>query len=140
MSRIGFSCGACKYLRRRYIEGCIFAPYFYNEAGNIDFEVIHKVFGSKNPFNLLSHLPVKDRNEAVTTMIYEAQARIQDPTYGCVSEILILQQQDFVDSYANLQHVQNQIPPETNPILELDPSIAGDIDELGPVVFGRHQH
>jgi len=54
----------------------------------------------------------------------------------------------FVDSYTNLQHVQNQVPPEANPIPELDPSISGDfvhipeedIDELGRVVFGRHQH
>ncbi|XP_052172101.1 LOB domain-containing protein 29-like [Diospyros lotus] len=138
MSRIDFPCDACKYLRRRCIKWCIFALYFCNKVGNTDFEVIHKVFGSKNAFNLLSHLLVKDRNEAIATMIYEAQARIQDPTYGCVSEILILQQHEFVDYYANLQHVQNQIPPETNHIPELDLSIAGDIDELGPVVFGRH--
>ncbi|XP_052175426.1 LOB domain-containing protein 30-like [Diospyros lotus] len=122
------------------------------QRGNTNFEVIHKVFGSKNAFNLLIHLPIKDRNEAVATMIYKAQARIQDSTYGCVSEILMLQQQvinlqiyqaflkEFVDSYANLQHVQNQIPLETNPIPELYPSIAGDINELEPADFQTRQH
>ena len=88
-----FSCDACKYLRRRCIQGCIFAPYFCNEVGSIDFEAVHKVFGAKNAFNLLSHLPVRDRNEAVATIVYEAQTRIQDTTYDCVSEILALQQQ-----------------------------------------------
>jgi len=93
MSRSDNPCGACKYLRRRCNQGCIFAPYFGNEAGSTEFKAIHKVFGAKNTFNILSHLPISDRDKAVATIVYEAQARIKDPTYGCVYEILALQQQ-----------------------------------------------
>ena len=67
-------------------------PLFCNEAGSTEFKAIHKVFGAKNTFNLLSHLSISDRDKAVATIVYEAQARIQDPTYGCVFEILTLQQ------------------------------------------------
>ena len=39
------------------------------------------------------HLPLPDRCEAAVTISYEAQARLQDPVYGCVSHIFALQQQ-----------------------------------------------
>ncbi|CAD5321150.1 unnamed protein product [Arabidopsis thaliana] len=54
---------------------------------------IHQVFGASNASKLLSHLPMEDRREAATTIYYEAQARRQDPIYGCVSHIFSLQQQ-----------------------------------------------
>ena len=33
--------------------------------------------------------------EAVVTISYEAQARLQDPVYGCVAHIFSLQQQVY---------------------------------------------
>jgi LOB domain-containing protein 29 len=39
------------------------------------------------------HLSVSDHCEAAVTMSYEAQARLQDPIYGCVAHIFSLQQQ-----------------------------------------------
>lgn len=38
-------------------------------------------------------IPDNDRFEAMVTIAYEAQARIRDPVYGCVSHIFALQQQ-----------------------------------------------
>ena len=93
MSRLDFPCGTCKYLRRKCNQGCIFAPYFCNEAESTEFKTIHKVFGAKNALNLLSHLPVSDHDKPIATIVYKAQARIPDLTYGCVYEILALQQQ-----------------------------------------------
>jgi LOB domain-containing protein 29 len=88
-----FSCGACKFLRRKCVRGCLFAPYFCHEQGASDFSAIHKIFGASNVSKLLDHLAVSDRCEAVVTITYEAQARLQDPIYGCVSQIFALQQQ-----------------------------------------------
>ncbi|PPD85381.1 hypothetical protein GOBAR_DD17691 [Gossypium barbadense] len=86
-------CGACKFLRRKCVRGCVFAPYFCHEQGATHFAAIHKVFGASNVSKLLAHLPLSDRSEAALTIAYEAQARLQDPIYGCVSHIFALQQQ-----------------------------------------------
>ncbi|KAM0945074.1 putative transcription factor AS2-LOB family [Dioscorea sansibarensis] len=86
-------CGACKFLRRKCTRDCIFAPYFNCEQGPARFAAIHKVFGASNVSKLLLHIPVPERCEAVVTIAYEAQARIRDPVYGCVSHIFALQHQ-----------------------------------------------
>ncbi|KAJ8620717.1 hypothetical protein MRB53_029246 [Persea americana] len=98
MAGHGTSCGACKFLRRKCTNGCIFAPYFCYDEGATHFAAIHKVFGASNVSKLLSHLPMHSRSEAAITISYEAQARIRDPIYGCVAHIFALQQQ-----VANLQ-------------------------------------
>ncbi|XP_057781260.1 LOB domain-containing protein 16 [Salvia miltiorrhiza] len=89
----GSPCGACKFLRRKCAADCVFAPYFCSEQGPARFAAIHKVFGASNVSKLLLHVPAADRCEAVVTIAYEAQARIRDPVYGCVSHIFALQQQ-----------------------------------------------
>ncbi|KAK7270325.1 hypothetical protein RIF29_23386 [Crotalaria pallida] len=89
----GSPCGACKFLRRKCTPDCIFAPYFSSEQGAERFAAIHKVFGASNVSKLLLHMPPHERCEAVVTIAYEAQARIRDPVYGCVSHIFALQQQ-----------------------------------------------
>jgi hypothetical protein len=86
-------CGACKLLKRKCTSECIFAPYFGTENGEASFMVVHKVFGAKNVSKLLSNVSTNHRHEAVATIYYEAQARLSDPVYGCVSTILSLQQQ-----------------------------------------------
>ncbi|KAI3909148.1 hypothetical protein MKW98_012885 [Papaver atlanticum] len=93
MTGFGSPCGACKFLRRKCLRGCVFAPYFCHEQGATHFAAIHKVFGASNVSKLLTHLPLGDRCEAAVTISYEAQARIQDPVYGCVAHIFALQQQ-----------------------------------------------
>ncbi|WOK94901.1 LOB domain-containing protein 29-like [Canna indica] len=93
MTGFGSPCGACKFLRRKCVKGCVFAPYFCDEHGAAQFAAIHKVFGASNAAKLLMHLPVDDRSEAAVTISYEAQARLQDPIYGCVAHIFALQQQ-----------------------------------------------
>ncbi|WOG94900.1 hypothetical protein DCAR_0314197 [Daucus carota subsp. sativus] len=97
-------CGACKFLRRKCASDCIFAPYFTSEQGPARFAAIHKVFGASNVSKMLVNIPVADRCEAVVTIAYEAQARIRDPVYGCVSHIYALQQQ-----VASLQSQVNQV-------------------------------
>ncbi|XP_074590802.1 LOB domain-containing protein 16-like [Curcuma longa] len=93
MTGFGSPCGACKFLRRKCVRGCVFAPYFCHEQGAAHFAAIHRVFGASNVSKLLLHLPVSHRSEAALTISYEAQARLQDPIYGCVAHIFALQQQ-----------------------------------------------
>ncbi|PON34406.1 Lateral organ boundaries domain containing protein [Parasponia andersonii] len=101
-------CGACKFLRRKCISGCIFAPHFGSAQGAARFAAVHKVFGASNVSKLLLHIPVNRRHDAVVTISYEAQARLADPVYGCVSTILALQQQ-VASLQSELAMVQNQL-------------------------------
>ncbi|XP_077226188.1 LOB domain-containing protein 29-like [Tasmannia lanceolata] len=107
MAGFGSPCGACKFLRRKCVKGCVFAPYFCHEEGATHFASIHKVFGASNVSKLLMHLPVHERLEAAVTISYEAQARIQDPIYGCVSHIFALQKQ-VINLQAQLDSLKEQ--------------------------------
>ncbi|XP_027107812.2 LOB domain-containing protein 19-like isoform X1 [Coffea arabica] len=86
-------CGACKFLRRKCLKGCIFAPYFDPEQGTAHFAAVHKVFGASNASKMLLRVPAHKRLDAVVTLCYEALARIRDPVYGCVGHLFTLQQQ-----------------------------------------------
>ncbi|XP_059298387.1 LOB domain-containing protein 33-like [Lycium ferocissimum] len=102
------SCGACKFLRRRCSNECIFAPYFcYEEAAN-HFAAVHKVFGTSNVSKLLFHLPMHCRGEAAMTISYEALARMHDPIYGCVGHIFALQHQ-VASLIEEIEIMENQI-------------------------------
>jgi hypothetical protein len=86
-------CGACKFLRKKCVKGCIFAPYFDPDQGTAHFAAVHKVFGASNASKLLLRIPAHKRLDAVVTLCYEALARVRDPVYGCVGHIFTLQQQ-----------------------------------------------
>ncbi|XP_057980278.1 LOB domain-containing protein 30 [Malania oleifera] len=101
----GGPCGACKFLRRKCVAGCIFAPYFDSEQGAAHFAAVHKVFGASNVSKLLLHIPVHKRLDAIVTICYEAQARLRDPVYGCVSHIFALQHQ-VVNLQTELSYLQ----------------------------------
>jgi len=102
MGGLGSPCGGCKFLRRKCVEGCVFAPYFCYEEGSSNFAAIHKVFGASNFSKLISHLPDHDRCDAVRTISYEAHSRLHDPIYGCVSQIFSLQQQVLYFFFGNV--------------------------------------
>ncbi|XP_057500237.1 LOB domain-containing protein 18-like [Actinidia eriantha] len=128
----GGPCGACKFLRRKCVAGCIFAPYFDSEQGAVHFAAVHKVFGASNVSKLLLHIPVHKRLDAVVTICYEAQARLRDPVYGCVAHIFALQQQ-VVNLQAELSYLQAHLatlelptprPPLTPQPLLTPPSLS----------------
>ncbi|QCD85915.1 LOB domain-containing protein 4-like [Vigna unguiculata] len=85
-------CAACKLLRRRCAQDCVFAPYFPADEPH-KFASVHKVFGASNVNKMLQELPEYQRSDAVSSMVYEANARVRDPVYGCVGAISSLQQQ-----------------------------------------------
>ncbi|XP_057449038.1 LOB domain-containing protein 1-like [Lotus japonicus] len=85
-------CAACKILRRRCADKCVLAPYF-PPTDPAKFTIAHRVFGASNIIKLLQELPESQRVDAVTSMVYEASARIRDPVYGCAGAICQLQKQ-----------------------------------------------
>ncbi|KAJ1294544.1 hypothetical protein BS78_01G153500 [Paspalum vaginatum] len=90
MSSSSSPCAACKLLRRKCTQGCVFAPYFPPD-NPAKFSNVHRVFGASNVSKLLNELPPAQREDAVNSLAYEADARLRDPVYGCVSYISILQ-------------------------------------------------
>ncbi|KAJ8627268.1 hypothetical protein MRB53_020575 [Persea americana] len=83
-------CAACKHLRRKCTQECVFAPYFPPDEPN-KFANVHKVFGASNVTKLLNELSGPQREDAVNSLAYEAEARLRDPVYGCVGLISLLQ-------------------------------------------------
>ncbi|XP_010544656.1 PREDICTED: LOB domain-containing protein 18-like isoform X2 [Tarenaya hassleriana] len=129
-------CGACKFLRRKCVPGCIFAPYFDSEQGATYFAAVHKVFGASNVSKLLLQIPVHKRSDAVITISYEAHARLRDPVYGCVAQIFALQQQvvnlqtelSFLQAHlATLEPPQLRPPPPPPPVVVPPPLTISDL-------------
>lgn len=85
-------CAACKFLRRKCMPDCIFAPYFPPEEPH-KFANVHKIFGASNVSKILNEVLPHQREDAVNSLAYEAEARIKDPVYGCVGAISVLQRQ-----------------------------------------------
>ncbi|KAL7258766.1 hypothetical protein ACSBR1_004798 [Camellia fascicularis] len=104
----GGPCGACKFLRRKCVKGCVFAPYFDSEQGSVYFAAVHKVFGASNASKMLLRIPANKRLDAAVTLCYEALARVRDPVYGCVGHIFTLQQQ-VVNLQAELAYIQARL-------------------------------
>ncbi|KAF4386577.1 LOB domain-containing protein 30 [Cannabis sativa] len=139
----GGPCGACKFLRRKCVAGCIFAPYFDSEQGAAHFAAVHKVFGASNVSKLLLHIPVHKRLDAVVTVCYEAQARLRDPVYGCVAHIFALQQQ-VVSLQTELSYLQAHLatlelpspppaPPHQPTLISPPPLTISDLPSVSTV-------
>lgn len=90
MSSTNSPCAACKFLRRKCMQGCIFAPYFPPD-NPAKFAQVHRVFGASNVAKLLNDLTPAQREDAVNSLAYEAEARLHDPVHGCVGYISLLQ-------------------------------------------------
>ncbi|XP_057807416.1 LOB domain-containing protein 19-like [Salvia miltiorrhiza] len=120
----GGPCGACKFLRRKCVKGCVFAPYFDSDQGTAHFAAVHRVFGASNASKLLLRIPPHCRLDAVVTLCYEALARVRDPVYGCAAHIFTLQQQ-VVNLQAELAYTQARISTlQCGPSLPILSSVA----------------
>ncbi|KAJ9684546.1 hypothetical protein PVL29_016826 [Vitis rotundifolia] len=100
-------CGACKVLRRRCTKSCLLAPYF-PPTEPMKFIYAHKIYGASNIVKCLQELPESKRADAVSSMVYEANARIRDPVYGCAGAISHLQKR-LNDVQAELAMTQAEI-------------------------------
>ncbi|XP_020575344.1 LOB domain-containing protein 15-like isoform X2 [Phalaenopsis equestris] len=84
-------CAACKLLRRRCVLECPFFPYF-SPSEPQKFAATHKVYGASNVSKMLM-VPEAQRADTARSLVYEANLRLQDPVYGCMGAIIVLQKQ-----------------------------------------------
>ncbi|XAR71909.1 hypothetical protein NMG60_11018362 [Bertholletia excelsa] len=158
------SCAACKFLKRRCTPTCLFAPYFRSSDDPTRFAKVHKVFGASNVAKILAEVPEDQRHDTVNSLVYEAEARLRDPVYGCIGAIALLQskmailQHDLALARSRLARyaaVDNGVPPvvflEENPVvpplwdissntwwaesLGLESQSGPSLDELSQIAF-----
>ncbi|XP_061373534.1 LOB domain-containing protein 25 [Gastrolobium bilobum] len=111
-------CAACKFLRRKCMPDCIFAPYFPQEEPQ-KFANVHKIFGASNVTKLLNEVQPNLRQDAMNSLAYEAEARIKDPVYGCLGVIPVLQRKiimlqkelDFINAEL-IRNTSNGMPTQ----------------------------
>lgn len=130
-------CAACKFLRRKCIPGCVFAPYFPQDQSS-KFANVHRVFGASNVAKLLNELSPAHREDAVNSLAYEADARLQDPVYGCVGYISVLQhrlRQLQHDLHTAKAELATYIGPSAMANALLNPAAA---QQLNPLMNPNH--
>jgi hypothetical protein len=79
-------CAACKHLCRRCDSSCELALFFPPDNPR-RFEVVHKVFGRSNVYKFLQEINATHREDAVDSLVYEAEARLRDPVNGYLDEV-----------------------------------------------------
>ncbi|XP_030553768.1 LOB domain-containing protein 11-like [Rhodamnia argentea] len=114
-------CAACKALRRRCSESCVLAPYF-PPSDPAKFAIAHRVFGASNIVKSLLALPESQRDDAVSSMIYEAGTRIRDPVYGCAGAISQLQTQ--------ISQLQAQLAKSEAELMSMQVQLASLVEQL----------
>eukprot|EP00253_Pinus_taeda_P015720 PITA_15720 len=105
--KVANPCSACRTLRRRCGDKCVLAPYFPPNDPE-KFASVHRIFGASNIIRNLQNVDSEHRDDAVSSMVYEARARLRDPVYGSAGVICQLQQQ-VSDLQAQLATAQAQI-------------------------------
>ncbi|KAI5059323.1 hypothetical protein GOP47_0025642 [Adiantum capillus-veneris] len=86
------ACAACKFQRRKCSPECPLAPYFPADQPK-QFLNVHKLYGVSNTLRILKQVDPLKRNDAMKSILYEADARDRDPVHGCFGIISLLQSQ-----------------------------------------------
>lgn len=74
---------------------------------------------------MLQELPVQQRTDAVSSLVYEAYARVKDPVYGCVGAISYLQNQvselqmQLAVAQAEILYIQMQHHDDDEPVTQI---------------------
>ncbi|CAN0909313.1 LOB domain-containing protein 1 [Linum grandiflorum] len=138
-------CAACKILRRRCVEKCVLAPYF-PPTDPLKFTIAHRVFGASNIIKFLQELPESQRADAVSSMVYEANARIRDPVYGCAGAICQLQKQigelqaELAKARAEVVNMQSQQANLVGIYMEMIQTASSRDHEEPPSMFFPQQY
>ncbi|KAF3794866.1 LOB domain-containing protein 22 [Nymphaea thermarum] len=86
------SCASCKHQRRRCNACCPLAPYFPPDR-LAQFLNVHKLFGVSNVLIIIKDLEPQQRDDAMRTIIFQAEMRARDPVRGCLGVIEDLKRQ-----------------------------------------------
>ncbi|GLJ14865.1 hypothetical protein SUGI_0241840 [Cryptomeria japonica] len=107
MSGIVYPCAGCKIQHRKCGYKCVLAPFFPpNDPPK--FLVVHQIFGAANIVRILKDIPIECRADAVSSMVYEASARVADPIYGCTGAVCRVQKQ-VLDLQSQLATIQAEL-------------------------------
>ncbi|GMI93712.1 LOB domain-containing protein 22 [Hibiscus trionum] len=101
------ACAACKYQRRKCAPDCILAPYFPHDRQR-QFQNAHKLFGVSNITKIIKNLSPPEKDIAMRTIMFQSDARANDPVGGCYRIIQELQRQ-IEYSQAELDLVYHQL-------------------------------
>ncbi|RHN42228.1 putative transcription factor AS2-LOB family [Medicago truncatula] len=111
-------CAACKHLHRKCHLTCVLAPYFPKDNPE-RFIKVHSVFGMRNVTNLLKKLDVSHHEQAVESLVYEADAWLRDPIHGCAGPANDLQGR-LNEAQTELKSVKNELAKYLGPQLVED--------------------
>ncbi|XP_061341510.1 LOB domain-containing protein 24-like [Gastrolobium bilobum] len=126
-SRAPYTCGGCKWMRKKCGKDCLLAPHFPPQNTQ-EFEACQGVFGFSNMQRMLRFLGEQERQEAANSMKWEASMWTQDPVSGPLGQYKKLQQENN-----NLINLLN--PPE----LGNNNNDDDDDDEVAPTHNARIQ-
>ncbi|KAF8393542.1 hypothetical protein HHK36_021786 [Tetracentron sinense] len=100
------ACAACKYQRRKCHKNCVLAPYFPPCRGE-DFVNAHRLFGVSNILKILNNVEPDQKQAAINSIIFEANARKKDPVSGCVGTLRkLIHQFDAIRSELDITNQQ----------------------------------
>jgi hypothetical protein len=123
MSSPNIPYAACMLQRRKCTQECVLAPYFPPDLPQ-KFANLHKVFDASNVAKLLNELNALQREDAVNTLAFEAEARLLNPVYGCVGLIWILQhklREVHTDLMTALNELSTSIGPQAMLPINIQP-------------------
>ncbi|CAL0327807.1 unnamed protein product [Lupinus luteus] len=132
----GPPCAACKHMKRKCTPECLFAPYFPPEHLQ-RFEQVHKVFGSNNVMKILRELNPSQREDAVKSLVYQAEARLRDPVNGCMGFISEMQDRlKQIKSNINntMEEISTYLGPQAMKTLEAMVENPSSVPPIGLVI------
>lgn len=111
------ACAACRYQRRKCAKDCPLAPFFPPHRQK-EFLNAHKLFGVSNIVKTIRDLNSDQKKIAMNSIVFEANARANDPVYGCCPIMWELQRQymyfkaeyDLVLKQLSILHAQMPSP------------------------------
>ena len=92
ISGVGAPCDGCAYNRKLCSPNCHYAKVFKNVIGRQDYHKIFSIFGVKNVANVLQDLSESQYMEAITSYLFEATERIENPIGGCAARVASFEQ------------------------------------------------
>ncbi|KAK1557356.1 hypothetical protein Q3G72_023117 [Acer saccharum] len=104
-----YACAACKHQRRKCKLDCVLAPYFPSNRSR-EFDLVLELYGVCKVTKLLKKIEESRREEAVRSLLWEAEAWEQDPVHGPLGFYTKLHQENetLKIMLKQLQH-QNQV-------------------------------
>ncbi|GLJ43235.1 hypothetical protein SUGI_0897700 [Cryptomeria japonica] len=82
----------CKIQRRKCGDKCVLAPYFPPNDPE-KFVAVHKIFRASKIVKTLQSIPNEKRADYVASVVYEANARMNDSIYGSAGAVCQLEKQ-----------------------------------------------